>query len=150
MKTDLVVAGYIFHNNKVLLIHHRKLNLWLPVGGHIEQDETPDQALKRETREEVNLDIEFLCNSTIRPSGNVKQTLALPFYLNVHSVGDHDHSCLYYVCTANNPDETKPNKELKNLEWFSKTQLTNPKISEDVRNQALKAFQIYEKSSHNE
>jgi uncharacterized cupin superfamily protein len=31
MKTDLVVAGYIIHQNKVLLIHHRKLDLWLPV-----------------------------------------------------------------------------------------------------------------------
>ncbi|MCR4280214.1 MAG: hypothetical protein NUV82_02175 [Candidatus Komeilibacteria bacterium] len=41
MKTDLVVAGYIFHQNKVLLVHHTKLGLWLPVGGHIDANETP-------------------------------------------------------------------------------------------------------------
>ena len=56
-KIDLTVGGYIIHNNKVLLIHHNKLNLWLPVGGHIDENETPDQALRREIKEEVNLDI---------------------------------------------------------------------------------------------
>ena len=53
MKTDLVVGGYIFHNNKLLLIHHNKLDLWLPVGGHIDPNEIPDDAIKREAQEEV-------------------------------------------------------------------------------------------------
>ena len=41
MKTDLTVAGYILNNNKTLLIYHKKIGLWLPVGGHIEENETP-------------------------------------------------------------------------------------------------------------
>lgn len=48
MKTDLVIGAFLIHNNKVLLIHHKKLNLWLPPGGHIEKNETPDDAVKRE------------------------------------------------------------------------------------------------------
>lgn len=63
MKTDLVIAGYIIHQNKVLLIHHRKLNLWLPVGGHIDENETPDQALLREIKEEISIDVEILNQS---------------------------------------------------------------------------------------
>ena len=57
MKTDLVVAGYIFSKDKVLLIHHKKLDLWLPVGGHIEKNETPDEALLREIKEEIGIDV---------------------------------------------------------------------------------------------
>ena len=60
MKTDLVVAGYLFHNNKVLLIHHKKLDIWIPPGGHIDENETPDEALEREIMEELNLNIEIL------------------------------------------------------------------------------------------
>ena len=54
-KIDLTVGGYIFNNNKVLLILHNKLNLWLPLGGHIDANETPDFALQREVKEEVKV-----------------------------------------------------------------------------------------------
>ena len=51
-KIDLVVTGYIFdENGRQLLIHHNKLNMWLPPGGHIEANETPDEALVREIKE---------------------------------------------------------------------------------------------------
>jgi len=32
---DFVVSGFITHEDKVLLVNHKKLNLWLPPGGHI-------------------------------------------------------------------------------------------------------------------
>lgn len=59
MKTDLVVAGYIFDKNKVLLIHHKKSDLWLPVWGQIEINETPDDGLIREIKEEVGIEVEI-------------------------------------------------------------------------------------------
>ena len=109
MKTDLVVAGYVINKNKVLLIQHRKLDLWLPVGGHIEKDETPDDALLREIKEEVGIDVEILNRTNTPIKGNTKRNLAVPFYVNVHSVKDHDHCCLYYICRAINPEELKIN-----------------------------------------
>ena len=57
MKTDLVVAGFIFFENKVLLVHHKKLDLWLPVGGHIKKNETPDGALLREIKEKTKINV---------------------------------------------------------------------------------------------
>ncbi len=142
-KVDLVVTGFIFLDNKVLLAHHKKLDIWLPLGGHIEKDETPDQALKREIKEEANLKIEILNQSELPLTGNVKENLAIPFYVNVHSVGDHLHCSLFYVCRAFNAKKLKINKELKDYKWFSKQDLNKKIVPIDVKNQALKAFKIW-------
>jgi len=143
MKVDLTVAGYIIHDEKILLIHHRKLDLWLPVGGHIEENETPDQALIREVKEEIGIDIEILNQSNIPLEGNIKYNLAIPFYTNVHPVGDHDHYGLFYICKAINPNQLRINKELKNFEWFTKDDLNKDYVPIDVKNQCLKAFELY-------
>ena len=147
MKTDLTVAGYVIFKNKILLIHHRKLNLWLPVGGHIDKNETPDKALIREIKEETNISIKILNKSTIPLEGNVKTNLAIPFHVNVHSVGDHDHVGFFYLCEAINPEKLKINQELKNYAWFTKKDLNQKHISIDVKNQAFKAFKLYEQVS---
>lgn len=144
MKLDLTVAGYIFSDNKVLLIHHGKLNIWIPVGGHIDPNESPDQAIHREVKEETNLDIELIGKTDIPKIGNIKEQTALPFYTNIHSVGDHDHYCLYYVCQATNATALQINNELKDFEWFTKDDLVQEKIPVDVQRQALLAFSLYE------
>ncbi len=143
MKTDLVVAGYIFSGDKVLLIYNRKLNKWLPVGGHIELNETPDSALIREIKEETNLDIDFFNKSSTGLIGNVKEDLAVPFCVNVHSVGDHDHCALFYICNAVNKENLKINNEIKDFMWLNSEELRNHgQVQEDVKAQALKAFEI--------
>ena len=45
-------AGYDPVAKQVFLGHHKKSGLWLFNGGHIDQGETPTEALKREIREE--------------------------------------------------------------------------------------------------
>lgn len=144
-KTDLVVTGYVFDNEKrLLLIHHAKLNLWLPVGGHIEKDETPDEALRREIKEETNLNVELLNKSKIPLEENVKENLTVPFYVNVHSVGDHDHCSFFYVCKTLNPERLKTNEETKGFMWIKKEELDKDIIPRDVRNIALEAFKFIE------
>lgn len=140
-KIDLVVAGYIFSKDKVLLVHHKKLDLWLPVGGHLNKDETPDKALLREIKEETGLDVELIKNA-MPLEGNVRENLAVPFHVNVHSVGDHDHCCLFYICKALNAEKIVINKELKNFRWFSREELHNKEVPLDVRGIGLRAFEL--------
>jgi len=54
-KIDFTVEAFVVHNQRVLLIFHKKLQRWLPLGGHIELDEDPEQALFREVKEESGL-----------------------------------------------------------------------------------------------
>ncbi|MEK6896397.1 MAG: NUDIX domain-containing protein [Nanoarchaeota archaeon] len=84
MKTDLTAAGYIFHQNKLLLIHHAKLNIWLPPGGHIESNEIPDDAALREIEEETGIKariIDALPSVVPRLTQGVKRQTTVPFYV---------------------------------------------------------------------
>jgi 8-oxo-dGTP pyrophosphatase MutT (NUDIX family) len=49
------VAIFCRHEGAILLIRHRRLGTWLPVGGEIEPGETPLEAARRELREETGL-----------------------------------------------------------------------------------------------
>lgn len=145
MKTDLIVEGIIIDKDKTLLIYHKDLEKWLPVAGHIKQNETPDQALLREVDEEVGIKVEILGKSDIPFEGNIKENLATPFYVNLHSVGDHDHCTLFYVCKAINPEELILNEEeSEDFKWITKKELENKEIPLDVKNICLKAFDICE------
>lgn len=53
------VATFILNGADVLLIKHKTLELWLPVGGEVESGETPLEAAQREVKEETGLDVEF-------------------------------------------------------------------------------------------
>ncbi len=49
------VAVFARHRGRILLILHKRLGTWLPVGGEIETGETPSEAAVRELREETGL-----------------------------------------------------------------------------------------------
>jgi 8-oxo-dGTP diphosphatase len=143
MKTDLTVSAYIIYNAKTLLIYHLKTGLWLPPGGHIEKDETPDEALLREIKQELDLEIKILNTPKILNKGNIIEQLAVPFYCNTHKLIDHIHYCGFYVCELLTNNINMKKEEIKDFGWFSKQGLHNKKIPVDVKNIGLLAFNKY-------
>jgi 8-oxo-dGTP diphosphatase len=53
------VAIFCRHGEAVLLIRHKRLGTWLPVGGELEPGETPLEAAERELQEETGLSGRF-------------------------------------------------------------------------------------------
>jgi len=95
-KIDFTVAIFVVHDGKVLLIHHRKLDKWLPLGGHIELEEDPEQAALREAREESGLEVELLGERPPTTSPGTRALIA-PRFLDIHRISDtHEHIGMIY------------------------------------------------------
>jgi ADP-ribose pyrophosphatase YjhB (NUDIX family) len=63
------VAIFAVHDGEVLLVEHKRLGLWIPVGGEVEPNETPLEAAKRELLEETGLEGDFSARSPIGVPG---------------------------------------------------------------------------------
>jgi 8-oxo-dGTP pyrophosphatase MutT (NUDIX family) len=101
-KIDFTVAIFVVHDGKVLLIHHRKLDHWLPLGGHIELDEDPEQAALREAKEESGLDVELLGERPPTTSPGTRALIA-PRFLDIHRINaTHEHIGLIYWARPKN------------------------------------------------
>ncbi len=66
-----VATVYVVEAGAVALHEHDKLGMWLPPGGHVERDELPHEAARREVREELGLDIDL-----VAPEGELESPTA--------------------------------------------------------------------------
>jgi 8-oxo-dGTP pyrophosphatase MutT (NUDIX family) len=96
----------------LLLHHHRRLDRWLQMGGHVEGDETPSAAALREGREESGLaDLEL--------AGGI-------FDLDIHGIPaakgepDHDHFDVRFLARTSTPDAVSLDRSESNaLAWVT-------------------------------
>jgi len=134
-KIDFTVAIFAVHEGRVLVIHHRKLDKWLPLGGHIELDEDPEQAALREAKEESGLDVELLGE---RPptTGPGTRALIAPRFLDIHRITDrHEHIGMIYWARPLNGTLTLAAAEHFDIRWYSSADLDrlDPPMSHAVK-----------------
>jgi len=142
MKKDFVVTAYIVKDGKVLLVHHKKLNKWLPVGGHIDEAETPEEALHREVREEAGIEIEIVCkkDENGKERGKVEM-LATPNHIQLEEIdGKHQHIDLVYFARAKHNHVKLKEDEHHEIKWFSEDEMNSSEIPHNVRYFARKAI----------
>ncbi len=156
MQRHFTVSGFVVEDHRTLLHWHRKLQLWLPPGGHIERDEDPIEAVKREVLEETGITADVVPSAgTMLAFSNIPQ-LPPPLAIIVADVaeGPHQHIDMSY---ALRPRAGVPNiapEKDHGFIWVSEQQLrTNEHLqlsscgvdlppSEDVRVIGLRAIEL--------
>jgi len=136
---DHTVTAYIVRLDReqpLALLHmHKKLKKLLPVGGHIELDETPWEAVLHEIKEESGYDISSL--ELLQPSERMRFLSdavihPYPLVLNTHNITeDHFHSDIAYGFTATaEPSKSVSAGESLDLRWYTQSELSV--LGEDI------------------
>lgn len=139
-----VATGYVVRGDKTLLLFHKKLRMWLPPGGHIDEGELPDEAVLREIREETGLEAEILSPKRAPdPADGRVWYLHVPNHVQLEDIpGDHpQHIDLIYFCRVKDGDVVLSASEHDELRWHSIADLGGDHISEEVRQTGTQAIQ---------
>jgi len=119
-KKHFTATGVILFNNKILVKWHKKLKVWLPPGGHIEENETPEEALIREIKEEVDIDVKIFENKNYNLETDEVKLINNPYCILYEPILEHGnihyHIDFIYCCFPilhNIKDIELEKKELK-------------------------------------
>ncbi len=142
-KIDFTVAIFVVEDGQILLIHHRKLNQWLPLGGHIELDEDPEAAALREAKEECGLEVQLIGE---RPptTGAGTRALIAPRFLDIHRITTtHEHIGMIYWARPENGSLRLAEEEHYDVRWCTAEELDGlrPSLSGPVKWYCLKALE---------
>lgn len=101
-------------NNHILLVDHKKAERWLPSGGHVEPGEHPLDTVKREVKEELSIEADFL----------FQEPIFLTVTKTVGKSEDHTDVSLWYVIKADSSlDLDYDTEEFHQVKWFPIDQL---------------------------
>lgn len=144
---DFTASAFVIKDNQILLMKHSKLGMWLQPGGHIEKGETPDEAAKRETLEEIGFEVEFV--KDFMPDETLDETdnCPRPFNINLHPIrDDHYHCDFQFLTTVKNEGEASHSHEHDGLKWFTRQELESGEyeMPENMVSSGVKAISIVE------
>ncbi|PSP91019.1 NUDIX hydrolase [Halobacteriales archaeon QS_4_66_20] len=141
-----VATVYVVNDGAVALHEHDRLGMWLPPGGHVEREELPHEAARREVREELGLDVEL-----VAPVDDLQSPTAasIPkpqhFLLEDINVCDgevgHQHvDFVYYGRVGNRTIDPEPGEAAaEEWEWFTAAALQ--RRADDLEPDVVKAGQ---------
>lgn len=110
---------------KALLTYHRKLNKWLQLGGHTEENEDIVEAALREAKEESGL-------------SNIKCLSEKVFDIDVHVIPErkdekeHFHYDIRFIFQADDEEILQISSESKDLKWVSLDQINSFSESKSI------------------
>jgi len=110
----LLVDG---RDGSVLLGDHRKADLWLPSGGHVEPGEHPVQTVRRECVEELAVEARFAPAVGERPLFVTVTETAKP-------VDPHRDVSLWFILESSRDERLRPDPgEYRSVRWWSRTEV---------------------------
>lgn len=135
---------YLFNPDfsKTLLLKHPKFKNWIPPGGHMDANETPEEAARREIAEEIGvLDVNFLNNNNnLDFSDSRAEMLLQPHFIMSQIIEkDHFHLDMIFFATIDEKEYNSP--EGHDLKWMTLNEVTNePEMFDNVKKVAIYGF----------
>lgn len=142
----LTASGFVLHpDHKILLVHHRKLKVWLYPGGHVEPNETPDECVVREILEESGIEARIIGERDLALEDLAAGVHALhtPYRvlceLIAHPTEPHYHIDMVYLCAAQD-DACVANTEVHDARFFGRDEIAGLTLFPSFRTLLLQVF----------
>ncbi len=117
-------------DKKILLVKHSDYDKWLQPGGHIENDETPEEAAIREVYEETGIKISLLGERFPREDDLIRP---LGVQCNRKQDGTRFIDIIYAGKPTTPDQEIKLNDESTEIGWFTRNELDRMPVFQDVK-----------------
>ncbi len=138
------VCAWAVDQDRVLLVQHKKLGMWLAPGGHVEENELPHQAAIREFKEETGLDCTILSPNSSFVSESTEY-LPLPMFCNLHTVNkprgdgfcEQHYAWGYAVRVQGDTTPTSTDDGVTDIAWVKREDLSNYSLTAEILQEAL-------------
>ena len=106
---EVVIGCYIFNNEGKMLLLENRRGTWGILGGHLEEGETPKDAVIREVKEEANIEVK------------IGPLIAVRTFKNTVGIN--------YVCKYVSGEIKLQVEEVKDFKWVELGELSNFKLT---------------------
>ncbi len=129
---DFTATAFVVWRQQVMLHQHKKMNIWLPCGGHIDANELPDEAAVREVYEESGVEIELVGERAL-PIDDPYQ-LIRPRGVQLEQIyPGHEHIDLIYFATPVRSYDGYLLEADPSLGWFDIKRLKELELTTEIR-----------------
>lgn len=131
MKRHFCASAFVINpvDRKILLVHHSGFDRWVQPGGHIENDETPEETVVREVYEETGVRVKLLGERFPREDDFIRP---LGIQKNRGTSGDL-HIDITYAAVPLSLDEIEEDEEVDKYGWFSREELDDLNVFPDIK-----------------
>jgi ADP-ribose pyrophosphatase YjhB (NUDIX family) len=128
----LTVATFVVDGERVLLLFHAKLRMWLPPGGHVEPNELPDDAAVREVLEETGVACELIGERAPQIGRPVQ--LVRPEGVQLEPIAPgHEHVDLVYFAVPRDGSATIcDSPECEKAGWYQLAELATMGVNDEI------------------
>jgi 8-oxo-dGTP pyrophosphatase MutT (NUDIX family) len=137
-------AFIVDSKRRTLLLWHKRLNRWMPPGGHVAENETPEETACRECKEETGLDVEIVGDGSTELGVGVQgdlfannpsegKMLKKPIAMLLEEIpesverGEPAHQHMDFLFLARPLDETQApslnHNESREMRWFTREEV---------------------------
>ncbi len=131
MKREFCASVFVVNpvDKKILLCHHQRFDRWVQPGGHIEDDELPEETALRETYEETGVRVKLLGERFPREDDFIR-----PLGIQRNRGKDGSlHVDITYVGIPLSQDDVIEDDEIDRCAWFSLEELNDIEVFPDIK-----------------